>query len=169
MNKKMAKVMTKREVIKSLDEVRQKIVSLITPLNEEKWCEVFLGKWTVADFVGHLIGWDIWGRKATKEILQGKLPSYYADEEPDWVRINDKLVKNYKKGNKKDLLAAVKKSHTQLLAELKKVPEKLLDKDFNIRFEGKKITLTSDTMDQALDEEIHLKQVRNWLKTGKIQ
>ena len=52
--------MRKRSVINKLRESREKILNLVEPLSEEKWNEVFLGKWSISDLVAHLIGWDVW-------------------------------------------------------------------------------------------------------------
>ena len=161
--------MKKKEVIGRLVGVRKRILELIGPLSEDKWDRVFLGKWTLKDFVAHLIGWDILGLKATREILQGKLPTYYKYYKEDWEKINDRLVKKYKKGRKRSLLVAEKKFRRKLIGELKKIPEELYRKDFGIRWKGSKITLTSDTLYQANDEKVHLQQIKNWLKTGKKQ
>lgn len=166
----MVKKLSKKEVIKRLSEARRKILELIEPLDEKRWSEVFLGKWTIADFVAHLIGWDIWGKKATHEILQGKLPSYYYKYyDDDWKTINDQFVKRYKKGNKKDLLNALEKHRNRLVKELEKITEEFYNKNFGARWMKKVVTIASDTLFQADDEEIHLQQIKDWLKTGKIQ
>src|SRR3972149_7111072 len=107
--------MKKRIVINRLVKARQKILKLGEPLPEEKWDEVFLGKWSVKDLVAHLIGWDNWGLRATREILKGKLPSYYKYYDENWIAMNDRLVKGYKKGGKKKLLAAIKNSHRKIV------------------------------------------------------
>lgn len=166
----MAKTMSKREVIKRLSEVRRKILALIEPLDDKRWNEVFLGRWTIADFVAHLIGWDIWGLKATREILKGELPSYYFKYyDDDWKTINDHFVKQYKKGDKNDLLNALEKYRNKLTEELEKIPEEFYNEDFGARWMKKVITIASDTLSQVDDEEIHLEQIKNWLKNGKIQ
>lgn len=69
--------MRKRAVINKLKKTRQKILDLTIFLPEEKWDEIFLGKWSLKDFFAHLIGWDIWSLKAAREIIKGKLPDYY--------------------------------------------------------------------------------------------
>jgi len=162
--------MKKKSVINNYIRTRQKIMDLIEPLSEEKWDEIFLGKWSLKDFVAHLIGWDIWGLKASYEILKGKLPSYYYKYyDDDWATINGRFVKRYKKGRKKNILAAVKKSHRKLVKELGKIPERSYNKDFGARWQGQKVTIASDTLFQANDEETHVKQIQRWLKTGKSQ
>ena len=111
--------MKKQIVIKKLIKARKKILDLIRPLSKQLWEEVFLGTWSLKDLVAHLIGWDIWGLRATKEILQGKLPSYYQyyDEEihteqiRDWLknqRTEDilDLAGKFRIKNKKSLLKA---------------------------------------------------------------
>ena len=161
--------MKKKTVIKKLEQARQEILDLIEPLPENKWNEIFLGKWSLKDFVAHLIGWDIRGLKATREIVQGKLPSYYECYDEGWRTINDQLVKQYKKGNKKELIAAVKEVRHKLAKELENIPEELYHKDFGIRWKSSKITLASDTLFQANDEKIHTQQIKRWIKTGKKQ
>ena len=161
--------MKKETVIKRLQQAREKILKQIELLPEEKWDEVFLGEWNLKDFVAHLIGWDTEGLKATQEIIKGKLPRYYQYYERNWTKINKKLVRKYKKGKKKDLLSRVKKSHQKLVKELEKILEELYNKDFGVRWKGSKITLASDTLYQADDEEIHAQQIKCWLKSGQRQ
>ena len=161
--------MEKQIVIKKLIKARKKILDLIRPLSKQLWEEVFLGTWSLKDLVAHLIGWDIWGLRATKEILQGKLPSYYQYYDEDWKSFNDKLVNKYKKGNKNDLLVSIKNSHKKLVEELERIPDKLYNKNFNLTWKGFKVTLTSDTLTQSDDEEIHTKQIKDWLKNQRTE
>lgn len=162
--------MGKRAVINKLIRAREKILKLVESLSEEKWNEIFLGKWAIRDLIAHLIGWDIWGLKATYEILKGKLPSYYYNYyDDDWATINDQLVKQYKKGDKHNMLDSLKKRRKKLIEELEKIPKELYNKDFGARWKGKKVTVASDTLFQADDEEIHAQQIQRWLKTGKAQ
>lgn len=159
----------KIDVIKALSAVREKTLLAIESLHQNTWAEVFLGTWSLADLVAHFIGWDIEGKKATKEILQRKLPSYYLQYDKNWATINNDFVKKYKKGDKHTLLAAVRKSHAQLVAELEKVSENLFNKDFGIRWKGKIITVASDTMSQAIDEEKHFQKIKYWLKQMPLE
>lgn len=161
--------MRKKSVINKYLKARQKIIELIKPLSEEKWNEVFLGRWSLKDFVAHCIGWDIWGLKAIDEIIKGNLPSYYKYYNEDWTKMNDIFVRRFKRGRKRNLLLAVKKSQQKLIAKLKRVPEELYNKDFGLRWQGVKITLSSDTLYQAKDEEKHAKQIKQWFETGRPQ
>lgn len=162
--------MRKRAVINNLVRAREKILELVELLPEEKWNEVWLGKWSISDLVAHLIGWDIWGLKATREILKGRLPGYYYKYyDDDWATINAQFVKKYKKGNKDDLLNSLKKQRDKLIKGLEKVPEELYHKDLGARWKGKIVTIASDTLFQAEDEKIHAQQIKKWLKTGMPQ
>lgn len=144
--------LSKQEIIERLVSSRMEILTIIESLAENKWNQTFLGKWTIADLVAHLIGWDIEGMKATDEILKSKVPSYYSHYDPGWSAFNDQLVRKYKIGNKGELLKKVKKIRLELITKLNTIPEDLFNKDLNIRWQGKVITLASDTLDQALDE-----------------
>lgn len=159
----------KKYILKRLTLARKEILDLIEPLPEKKWHKKFLGKWTLFDFVAHLIGWDTWGAKATREILKGELPAYYKYFDHNWVKFNDFLVKKYRKPTKNSSLRAVRSSHQRLINQIGKIPERKITHDFGLRFWHDPITIKSDTLYQANDELDHSRQLARWLKTGKSQ
>ena len=94
MNKAQAK---KDEVISGLVEARACILAAATQLPVEKQDQVFLGTWSVKDLLAHLMGWDFTNVEASQEILECKLPSFYAHHDRDWRTYNAGLVERYKK------------------------------------------------------------------------
>ncbi|MBI3070168.1 MAG: ClbS/DfsB family four-helix bundle protein [Candidatus Levybacteria bacterium] len=159
----------KNRLIYLLQDSRNQIIGQIENLDESRWEEVFLGTWTLKDFVAHLIGWDIWGKKANKDILSGNLPKYFVYEDRDWEAMNAQFVKKYSKGSKKSLLHKVKKTHEEVIHDLKELPEEVILKDFNVRRKGYRWTIYDDTWTQIKDEYEYAQQISRWLKTGEIQ
>lgn len=85
------------------------------------------------------------------------------------MKINNNFVKRYKRATKNNTFSSVNRLHHKFVEELEKIPEKIFNKDFGARWRGKKVTIASDTLFQAIDEENHIKQIKNWLRMGKCQ
>jgi len=154
----------KDKLIEDFIEIRKKIIDLVSSLPPEELDEVFLGSWSVKDLLAHLIGWDYWNLKAVKEILAGKLPSFYSHYDPDWVSFNTQLVKKYKKENLEELLSSLKESHQKLISFLRTIPSEELNKDKGLRWKNNKVTITNELQPEIDDEKIHYKQIKNWKK-----
>lgn len=114
------------------------------------------------DLLAHLIGWDYWNLKAAKEILAGKLPSFYSYYDPDWASFNDQLVKKYKKENFKELLFSLKNSHQKLINFLRTVPAEEFNKERGLRWKNNKVTIANEIQPEINDEKVHYKQIKDW-------
>ena len=152
------------KLIKDFIEIRKKIIDLVSSLSFEELDEVFLGSWSVKDILAHLIGWDHWNLKAVKEILRGKLPSFYFHYDSDWIAFNAGLVKKYKKENFEKLLSSLKESHRKLINFLQVIPVEEFNKERGLRWKRFKVTIASEIQPEINDEKIHYKQIQDWKK-----
>ena len=159
--------MTKKDkLIKDFVEIRKKIRDLVSSLPPEELDEVFLGTWSVKDILAHLIGWDYWNLKAAKEILAGKLPSFYSYYDPDWTSFNAQLVKKYKKENFEKLLSSLRESHQKLINLLRTIPAEEFNEERGLRWKNNKVTIADELQPEIDDEKVHYQQIQSF-KKGK--
>lgn len=154
----------KDKLIKDFIEIRKKIIDLVSSLPSGQLDEVFLGKWSAKDLLAHLIGWDYWNLKAAKEILAGKLLSFYSYYDPDWASFNAQLVKQYKKENFEELLSSLRESHQKLIGFLRIIPAEEFNKERGLRWKKCNITIVSEIQPEINDEKVHYKQIQDWKK-----
>jgi hypothetical protein len=156
----------KETVIAALVEARRKIIDTAAALPPEKQDEVFLGVWSVKDLLAHLVGWDCTNLAAVQEIIAGQLPSFYAHHDRDWRTFNAGLVAKYKQ-EVAALLSAVQDSHQRLVDFLRTVPAEEFGRDKGLRFRGYRVTIARLLQAEASDEEVHHKQIQDWLHPPK--
>jgi uncharacterized damage-inducible protein DinB len=157
----------KDRVISGLVEARRKILAVALELDPEKQGAIFLGIWSVKHLLAHLVGWDYTNLKAAKEILAGKLPSFYAYYDRDWETYNARLVKKYKRDDFAALVSLVVESHQKLIDFLQTIPADEFDVDTGVRFRGYNETVASLLQVENADEETHYKQIRRFADRSK--
>jgi uncharacterized damage-inducible protein DinB len=157
----------KDRVISGLVEARRKILAVALELDPEKQGAIFLGIWSVKHLLAHLVGWDYTNLKAAKEILAGKLPSFYAYYDRDWRTYNARLVKKHKKDDFAALVSLVVESHQKLIDFLQTIPADEFDADKGVRFKGSKVTIARLLRFESSDEETHHKQIRRFAGRNK--
>ena len=145
----------KNDIIAELVETRRTILDAASSLPSERQDEVFLGVWSVKDLLAHLAGWDFTNIEAAKEILTGKVPSFYSHYDRDWKTYNARLVAEYKKDNYADLISSVEDSHQKLIDFVKTVPAEEFDKDRGVRFKRYKVTIARLLQAEIDDEKTH--------------
>lgn len=159
MNKAQA---TKDEVISGLVKARACILAAASLLPAEKRDQVFLGTWSVKDLLAHLVGWDFTNVEATKEILEDKLPSFYAHHDRDWKSYNAGLVERYRKDDWADMVSAVEESHRKLIGFLKGVAAEEFDRDRCLRAGRYKVTIARLIKAETTDERKHCEQIKDF-------
>jgi hypothetical protein len=152
----------KQQVIAGLVDARSKILASVAALPPAQQDVVFLGEWSVKDLLAHLIGWDFANLEATKEVLAGKLPSFYAHHDHDWRTYNARLVAEHKREDFAALLEAVEDSHRQLEEYLRTVPAEEFGKDRGLRFRGWRVTITALLKAETSDERKHHEQIEEF-------
>jgi hypothetical protein len=152
----------KDEAISGLIEARGCILAAATLLPVEKRGQVFLGTWSVRDLLAHLVGWDFTNIEAGREILEGKLPSFYAHHDRDWRTYNAGLVERYKKDDWADMVSAVEESHRRLIGFLQRVAVEEFDRDRGLRAGRYKVTIARLIKAETTDERKHCEQIREF-------
>jgi len=150
----------KESVIAALIQARRKILDVAYALPLEKQDEVFLGVWSVADLLAHLIGWDYTNLEATKSILQGELPEFYSYRDRDWETYNALMVERHKEKDFTELLYSLETSQRALMGFLATVPASEFDKDRGIRHKRYRVTIARLLQAEAEDEEEHARQIK---------
>jgi len=150
----------KDNIISALSQARRKILDVAYALPPEKQDEVFLGVWSVADLLAHLIGWDYSNLEATKSILQGELPEFYSHRDRDWETYNALLVERHKEEDFTELIYSLETSQRALMGFLATVPDSEFDKDRGVRYKRYQVTLARLLQAEAEDEEEHARQIK---------
>ena len=152
----------KDAIIAELIEARACILAAASALPGERQDEVFLGVWSVKDLLAHLVGWDFANLEATKAILAGELPDFYAHYDRDWQAFNARLVAEYKRDDFADLLSSMEDSHQELVNFLKTVPADEFAKDRGVRFKGYKVTIARTLQADIDDVKTHHAQIKEF-------
>jgi len=156
----------KDNIISALSQARRKILDVAYALPPEKQDEVFLGVWSVADLLAHLIGWDYSNLEATKSILQGELPEFYSHRDRDWETYNALLVERHKEEDFTELIYSLETSQRALMGFLATVPAGEFYKDRGIRYKRYQVTLARLLQAEAEDEEEHARQIKAFAESG---
>lgn len=157
--------LAKREqILSSLIQARQKILSESVKLSNAQQNQVFLGIWSIKDLIAHLIGWDYTNLEAAKSIREGRVPTFYDHRDHDWQTYNAMLVKKYKKDSFQELLAAANHSQEKLVAFLQTIPAEDFNRDFGVRFRGYKVTIQRLLEADVKDAQLHYKQITDFFK-----
>src|SRR5512138_1961608 len=160
--------LAKREqILSSLIQARQKILSESVKLTNAQQNQVFLGIWSIKDLIAHLIGWDHTNLEAAKSIREGRVPTFYDHRDHDWQTYNAMLVKKHKKDSFQELLAASNYSQQKLVAFLQTIPAEDFNRDFGVRFRGYKVTIQRLLEADLKDAQIHYKQITDFFKEPK--
>jgi hypothetical protein len=152
-------ILRKDQLLSSLIETRQNILSEVSKLSRAEQDRVFLGIWSVKDLLAHLAGWDYTNMEAARYVMIGKLPPFYAHHDRDWARYNAMLVAKYKRDQLDELIGLVKDAQRQLIDFIQMVPPSSFNKDFSVRFRGYKVTIQRLLEAELKDEQIHLQQI----------
>jgi hypothetical protein len=162
-----SQILRKDNILSTLVETRQNILDEMSKLSEPQQDQVFLGVWSVRELLAHLIGWDETNLAAIKNVLKGKIPSFYQYHDRDWQTYNSMLVKKHKEGSFEDLLITAKASEKRLIEFLQTIPPENFNKDFGVRFRGYKVTIQRLLEAERKDEQVHLEQIIDFFKMSK--
>ncbi|OGO15227.1 MAG: hypothetical protein A2Z14_08385 [Chloroflexi bacterium RBG_16_48_8] len=149
----------KERLLSGLVDVRGRILMESSRFSPDRIEVRFVGTWAIKDLLAHLSGWDITNLEAAKEILEGKVPSFYAYHDRDWASYNASLVKEYKRKELRTQLSLLAETHEQLIHFLETIPVSELFKDKGIRNKGYKVILSTLLEVEKKDEETHLRQI----------
>lgn len=150
---------SKTALIQDLQSVRRAILQVASDLPDTKRTEVFLGEWSARELLAHLVGWDFTNLAAIEEVLQGKVPSFYAHHDRDWRSYNAQLVNRYGRDDFGELLSSVEDSHRMVIGRLNALPDSEIDQDHGVRVGRYRITIGRLLRAEVKDEGIHLSQL----------
>jgi hypothetical protein len=111
--------LTNEQVLSGLQQTRHELLQAAQAVPLDGRNTVFLGTWSLCDLLAHLVGWNFANLQAIPEVLSGRIPSFYAYHDRDWVNYNAMLVAKYKCDSFEELLGRVQDSHNQLMTALR--------------------------------------------------
>lgn len=158
---------SKRSLIESLVSTRQQILKLFRSLTMEMQHQVFLGQWSSADLVAHLIGWDYTNAHAIGEITSGVLPAFYAHHDRDWKTFNSQLIARYKTPDSVSLITSAEESHRNLIATIRALSGEQIESDYGVRVGRYKVTIARLLNAELSDEGEHLEQLKAFQASAK--
>jgi len=116
--------------------------------------------WTARDIVAHLIGWNRYVVKGSKQILNGELPFYDINHGPDFSNINAEIIKKYSDTDRSALLKKLSDSSNELVTFLRTIDPADWDRDFGVRHHDEKLTVKSTLNDLIADYNHHRVQLK---------
>lgn len=149
----------KRRLLAELGEVRKRILDAASSLPRTARRVPYLGSWGVRELLAHLEGWDHTNARAAEELLHGRLPGFYRHADRDWRSYNSALVVRYGGKDYRSLVTSVRRSHRELLIQLREVTAEELWEDRGVRFRGWRVTIGRLMEAELKDEEEHLRQL----------
>ena len=157
---------SKEELIKDYLENRAAIMQAARDLPPEAHNNAFVGEWTIKELLAHLCGWDFTYLTAFEQVLKGEVPSFYAHYSPSWKRINERLIKEYRRADLEAMLAMMQDSQAQMVAFMQRFSDDDIFKDRGIRAEnGYHVTIGGLLRSAVYEEYEHLEQIRGFARS----
>ena len=157
----------KEEIISKMQRVRSELLTEVAALSRKERDTVFLGIWSVRDMLAHLAGWDFANADAVKNIIAGKLPSFYQHHDHDWQTYNAMLVKKYRRNTFREIRMLLRKSQKKLIEYLRTIPPEYFNRDFGLRFQGDKVTIQHLLEADVKDVTLHHQQIVDFFGKAK--
>jgi hypothetical protein len=152
---------TLEEQIDQLERCVEAFAGSVTSLDER----LFLRKvtsWTARDIVAHLIGWNRYVVRGSRQILRGELPFYDVDPGPNYSNVNAALVRERADTDRSVLLESLVASTRELTGFLRAVDSDMWDRDFGVRHKGEPLTVKSTVNDLIADYHHHRVQLEEF-------
>lgn len=112
------------ELISELGSAREKLLSVIDKVPENKRYIRFLGTWSLKDIVAHLIGWSEHQIDTLRSLSKGEIPSRPTSSSD----FNDANTKAHENQSWEQVHSDFVKSSLVLIEEYKNLPQSLSDK-----------------------------------------
>jgi hypothetical protein len=159
----------KERILSELSTVRSAILAEVTVIPSDMHDHPFLGIWDLKDLLAHLAGWDVTNLAAAREILEGKLPSFYSHFDKDWASYNAALVQSHRRAEMGELIAHARDTHLSLLSFLEELPADEFYRDRGIRAGRYKVTIGRLLEAERDDERKHLEQIQAYREAIKLE
>jgi len=153
----------KRNILDDFRKIRIDIIELVSRFPSEQVNTAFIGSWSILDLLAHLCGWDYTNLQAAQDILQGRLPAFYAQRDKDWQTYNAGLVRQYKQDNLSAMLQALNVSHSQLTAYLEQLTTEQFMTDQGVRHGNYKVIISRLIVADTKDVRKHLDQIQGYM------
>ena len=124
-----------------------------------------LGKWTPRDIVAHLIGWNRYVVRGSRQLQRGELPFYDVDPGENFGKVNAALVEEYPEADGVELLSELRKSADELCAFLDALEESEWQRDFGVRHGDEVLTIRGTVDELIRDYPHHREQIETWVDT----
>jgi hypothetical protein len=157
--------MTAQEGFSLLKDAYQDFTALILFLSDEQFLSPMAkDEWAPRDVVAHLVGWNDLMIEASRSILAGRAPDYYADNPNDYHNINLGFTSKFTSRSKKELLADLRASLGRFEVFVLALAEDDLTAHHGVRhYSGDPATVTRIIASLTGDYRTHTLQIREWL------
>jgi hypothetical protein len=149
--------------LSSLQRAYQDFTARILPLTDEQFLSA-VDSWSPRDVVAHLIGWNGLMIEASRSILGGNAPAYYADAANDYSHINAGFTAKYSCPSKVALLSELQASMKSFEAFILALPAGELAADHGVRhYSGVPASVYKIIQSLAGDYDYHTRQISEWI------
>jgi hypothetical protein len=123
-----------------------------------------LDGWSPRDIVAHLIGWNRYVIRGSRQIRKGELPFYDVDSGANYSKINAALVREYPSTDRQELLDELRASARELEEFLRSLDPGEWSHDYGVRNEGSAVTI-ENTVDELIEDyDHHRRQIQEWAR-----
>lgn len=111
------------------------------------------------DIVAHLIGWNRYIIKGSREIIKGELPFYDVDPGEKYSKVNADLISKYPSEDTRKLLHQLDQSAENLKEYLLALHREVWASDFGVRHRDSVVTIQNTVGDLSEDYHHHCSQI----------
>jgi hypothetical protein len=156
-------VFDRDSLVGQLVDVRSQLVLAAYAIPADQRQVAFVGAWDVKDLLAHLVGWDYTNTDAVRDMVAGRLPSFYGRYDPGWATYNASLVRKHRTDDWDALLAALHRSQDAVGAVLCCLPEPEFERQRRLPGRERPLTIAGLLRAAIRDEEEHLRQIETFL------
>jgi hypothetical protein len=147
--------------IETLGRAVEDLSRTVAFLEPDRFLEKLDG-WSSRDIVAHLIGWNRYVLRGSRQIRKGELPFYDIDSGANYNRINAALVREYSSTDPRELLDELQASARELEDFLRSLDRDEWSHDYGVRNEGSIVTI-ENTVDELIEDyDHHRRQIQEW-------
>lgn len=155
--------MREADPLASLRVSEQNLVACVRSMPETFFLSRRNG-WGPRDIVAHLVGWNRLMIQASRSILAGEPPAYYADSSNDYRNINAAFVQYHSSRSRSDLLEELRRSLAEFVAFIQSLPVAELQKSRGVtHYSGEPATIAKIIRSLAADYQTHADEMSQWV------
>jgi len=119
-----------------------------------------IGRWTTRDIVAHLIGWNRYSVRGSRQLLKGEPPFYDDDPGEDYCNVNARLVAEYPTEDRTELLDELARAATELADYLRSLSASEWRGGTGVELDGEELTIRQNVDWLIEDHSHHSAQIR---------